>query len=47
MTGDINDKDIRNVIRFDNYIYDSIPVNKINFKLTNSGTKTYVLFIGK
>lgn len=45
--GNILDKNIRDVTRFDNYIYDSIPVNKINFKLTNTGTKKYVLFINK
>ncbi|MFT3793288.1 hypothetical protein [Flavobacterium sp.] len=43
----ISNKDARNVIRFDNYIYDSVPVNKINIKITNSGTKKYVLFLKK
>ncbi|MEM0543940.1 hypothetical protein WFZ85_15135 [Flavobacterium sp. j3] len=31
----------------DNFIYDSIPVNKINFKITNIGTKKYAFFIKK
>jgi glyoxylate utilization-related uncharacterized protein len=45
--GNIESKNIRNVTRFDDYIYDSIPVNKINLKITNLGTKTYVFFIKK
>lgn len=44
---DLKNHHVRNVIRFDNYIYDSIPVNKINVKVTNSGPKAYVLFINK
>jgi hypothetical protein len=43
----IKDKNFRNVIDYENYIYDSVPVNKVNIKLTNTGTKKYVLFIGK
>jgi hypothetical protein len=45
--GNIKKANLRNVIRFDNYIYDSLPVNRINVKITNSGTKTYVLFLDK
>lgn len=45
--GNISDKTARNALRFDNYIYDSIPVNKINVKITNTGNKKYVLFIKK
>jgi hypothetical protein len=44
---DMNDNDFRKLIDSENYIYDSVPLNKINIKLTNHGTKKYVLFIGK
>ena len=44
---DINQNNISNMLDFDNFIYDSIPVNKINFKITNIGTKKYVIFIKK
>lgn len=41
------DKISRNIIDYENYIYDSVPINNINVKLTNTGSKKYVLFIGK
>jgi hypothetical protein len=44
---DINEKDIEDGIYFNNYLYDSVPVNKIDIKITNNGTKKYVFFIGK
>jgi hypothetical protein len=44
---DINEKNIEDVIYFDNFLYDRVPVNKIDIKITNNGTKKYVFFIGK
>ena len=44
---DINEKDIEDGIYFNNYLYDSVPVNKIDIKITNNGTKKYVFFMGK
>lgn len=44
---DIQRSNLQDLVTFDNYIYDNLPVNKINLKLTNTGNKTYVLFIKK
>jgi hypothetical protein len=40
-------REIQNVIRYKNFLYDSVQVNKIDLKITNQGTKTYILFIEK
>jgi len=44
---DVNEKNIKDIIYFDDYLYDRITVNKIDIKITNNGTKKYVFFIGK
>lgn len=38
---------IRNVMTYDNYIYDSLFVNKINIKISNTGNEKYVFFLKK
>lgn len=41
----ISKNDLLNVVKYDNYIYDSLPVNKISLKITNVGEKKYVFFL--
>ena len=45
--GNMQDEDYKNITNYSNYIYDSLPVNKINIKLTNTGNDKYILFLGK
>jgi hypothetical protein len=43
----LNEDSAHNFSSFKNFAYDSLPVNKINFKIKNNGTKKYVFFIKK
>lgn len=43
--GDISPKHRSNLVHFDNYTYDSLPVNKLDIKISNVGEKTQVIFV--
>lgn len=43
----LNEESAHNFSSFKNFAYDSLPVNKINFKIKNEGAKKYVFFIKK